>query len=430
MNPAARQSTPPLDIAVIGSGISGLTAAYVLTKAGRRVTLFEADSRLGGHTHSHDVDDGSGPTLTVDTGFIVYNERTYPLLTRLFAELAVDTRPCLMGMSVSCDGCGLEYAGRRGLAGLFPHRANLRGDYLRMLLEITRFQRAARKLLTAPDTEGEDISVGEFARIHRFTDYFRAHFLVPMVSAVWSCGPGTAMDYPARYLFKFLDNHGMLAIRGAPPWRTVVGGSRTYVDLIGKSVHRVHLATPVTSVRRTGQQAHVRTADGDDTAFDAVVIATHADQALSILAAPTPEQRLTLGAFGYSRNVTTLHTDRRRLPRARRAWASWNYRLPSCSADFAGAQVSYHMNSLQGLHARHDYVVSLNAAEAIDPDQVVATMIYEHPVYTRDAVAAHARLAGLSDGVIAFAGAHHGWGFHEDGCRAGVDAARSLGAIW
>jgi predicted NAD/FAD-binding protein len=281
-----------------------------------------------------------------------------------------------------------------------------------------------------PDTEATDISVGEFARAHGFTDYFRAHFLVPMVSAVWSCAPDTAMEYPAGYLFRFLDNHGMLAIRGAPPWRTVVGGSRTYVDRIAKDVHDVRLATPVSSVRPIERQAHVRTADGDEATFDAVIIATHADQALRILAAPTPEQRRVLGAFGYSRNVTVLHRDAARLPRARRAWASWNYRLPSCSADFASAQVSYHMNSLQGLRAEHEYVVTLNSIESIDPDHVVATMIYEHPEYTREVVAAQARLADLSNDLIAFAGAHHGWGFHEDGCRAGVEAARAVGATW
>jgi predicted NAD/FAD-binding protein len=430
MNPIPRQPSQPRNVAVVGSGISGLTAAHVLTRAGHRVTLFETDTRLGGHTHSHDVDDGSGPTLSIDTGFIVYNERTYPLLTRLFAELGVDTRPCSMGMSVSCDGCGLEYAGRRGIRGLFPHRSNVRGAYLRMLVEIRRFHRAAQQFLTVPHTEATDLSLGEFALAHRLTDYFRAHFLVPMVSAVWSCAPDTAMEYPARYLFRFLDNHGMLAIRGAAPWRTVVGGSRTYVDRIAKDVHDVRLATPVSSVRTTERQGHVRTADGDEATFDAVVIATHADQALSILAAPTSLQRRVLGAFGYSRNVTVLHTDARRLPASRRAWASWNYRLPSCSADFAGAQVSYYMNSLQGLDATHDYVVTLNDTETIDTDQVIATMVYEHPVYTREAVAAQSGLADLGNGVIAFAGAHHGWGFHEDGCRAGVDAARSLGADW
>jgi predicted NAD/FAD-binding protein len=299
-----------------------------------------------------------------------------------------------------------------------------------MLVEIRRFHRAAHQFLTAPDTGATDLSLGEFARAHRFTEYFRAHFLVPMVSAVWSCAPDTAMEYPARYLFRFLDNHGMLAIRGAPRWRTVVGGSRTYVDRIAKDVHDVRLSTPVSSVRTTERHGHVRTADGDETTFDGVVVATHADQALRILAAPTPEQRRSLGAFGYSRNVTVLHRDTARLPRARRAWASWNYRLPSCSAEFAGAQVSYHMNSLQGLLATREYVVTLNAVEAIDPDQVIATMTYEHPVYTRDAVAVQAGLARLSDNVIAFAGAHHGWGFHEDGCRAGVEAARALGATW
>ena len=427
MNAAEHQHRPPQSVAVIGSGISGLTAAYVLTAAGRDVTLFEADGRLGGHTHTHDVDDGSGPALTIDSGFIVYNETTYPLLTRLFAELNVETRPCLMGMSVSCEGCGLEYAGRRGLGGLFPHLSNLRPDYLRMLGEIVRFHRAARQLLAAGD---DGTTLGTFATTHRFSDYFRTHFLVPMVSAVWSCAPRTAMDYPASYLFTFLHNHGLLAIRGAPQWRTVVGGSRTYVERIAKGLHDVQLATPIESVRRGEGHVQLRTVDGDEATFDATIIATHADQALRILAAPTATHRQVLGAFGYSPNVTMLHTDARLLPRARRAWASWNYRLPSCSADFTAVRLSYHMNTLQGFEARHDYVVSLNSADVIDSDRVVTTMTYEHPVYTEQSVAGQRHLADLSDSVIAFAGAHHGWGFHEDGCRAGVEAARCLGALW
>ena len=429
MNAATRSHHPPQHVAVIGSGISGLAAAHVLTRAGRDVTLFEADSRLGGHAHSHDVDDGSGPALTIDSGFIVYNESTYPLLTRLFAELGVETRPCRMGMSVSCEGCGLEYAGRRGLGGLFPHWSNARPAYLRMLAEIARFHRAARRSLAA-DATRDDVTVGDFVSQHRFSDHFRNHFVVPMVSAVWSCAPGTALDYPADYLFRFLDNHGMLAIRGAPRWRTVVGGSRAYVERIAKRLHEVRSATPVESVSRMSSGVVVRTGDGDVATFDAVIVATHADQALRLLSEPTPADRRTLGAFRYSRNVTLLHTDERLLPRARRAWASWNYRLASCSADDTAPRVSYHMNALQGLTADHEYVVSLNADGAVDTNRIVATMTYEHPVYTRASVAAQRDLAGMSDDVIAFAGAHHGWGFHEDGCRSGVDAARRLGVVW
>ncbi len=427
MTAATRSHPTPHHVAVIGSGISGLAAAHVLTRAGREVTLFEADSRLGGHAHSHDVDDGSGPALTIDSGFIVYNETTYPLLTRLFAEVAVETRPCRMGMSVSCDGCGLEYAGRRGLGGLFPHWSNARPAYLRMLAEVSRFHRAAQRALASED---DDVSVGDFVNGNGFSVFFRNHFVVPMVSAVWSCAPASALDYPAVYLFRFLDNHGMLAIRGAPPWRTVVGGSRAYVERIAKRLHEVRSATPVESVSRTSNRVVVRTGDGDVATFDAVIVATHADQALRLLSAPTPAERRILGAFGYSRNVTLLHTDERLLPRTRQAWASWNYRLASCAADDIAPRVSYHMNALQGLTADHEYVVSLNADEAVDASRIVATMTYDHPVYTRESVAAQRDLGALSDDVIAFAGAHHGWGFHEDGCRSGVDAARRLGVVW
>ncbi|MET0910354.1 MAG: FAD-dependent oxidoreductase, partial [Ilumatobacteraceae bacterium] len=261
MNSATRQHRPPQHVAVIGSGISGLAAAHVLTAAGRDVTLFEADDRLGGHTHTHDIDDGSGPALAVDSGFIVYNESTYPLLTRLFAELGVETRPCVMGMSVSCDGCGLEYAGRRGLGGLFPHVSNARPAYVRMLGEIVRFHREARRTMAAGD---DGITLGQFVSAHHFSEYFRAHFLVPMVSAVWSCAPLATMEYPACYLFTFLHNHGLLSIRGAPQWRTVVGGSRTYVERVAKGLHDVRLATPVECVRRVDGHVRLRTADGDE----------------------------------------------------------------------------------------------------------------------------------------------------------------------
>ncbi|WP_329211432.1 NAD(P)/FAD-dependent oxidoreductase [Streptomyces sp. NBC_01708] len=415
--------------AVVGSGVAGLTAAHVLGKA-HDVTLLEADERVGGHAHTHDLSASDGRTHRVDSGFIVHNRRTYPHLLRLFDELEVDTQESEMSMSVRCEGCGLEYAGARGAAGLFARPGSvLRGPYLRMLTEVPRFHRAARALLALPEGTAE-MTLGEFAARGRFSPYFSAHFLTPMVSAVWSVDPVTALRYPARYLFRFLEHHGMLTIGDSPVWRTVTGGSRAYVDRVVKQVHSVRTGTPVRAVRRHSSGVEVVTEDGTTREYDAVVVATHPDQALRLLADPTDEEWRTLGAFRYSRNPTLLHTDTTLLPRSRGAAASWNYLMPSCAADADRVTVSYDMNRLQRLDAPERFVVTLNGADRVAPDSVRARMVYEHPVFTPESVAAQARLPALSGPVTAFAGAYHGWGFHEDGCRSGVRAAEALGVTW
>ncbi|PRZ44060.1 putative NAD/FAD-binding protein [Antricoccus suffuscus] len=415
-------------IAVIGSGVAGLTAAYVLQREAD-VTLYEADSRLGGHAHTHEVLDDSGTSIRVDTGFIVHNERTYPQLIRLFSELDIATADSDMSMSVQCGGCGLQYAGARGLSGLFPSSRNVVNPrYLYLLTEVVRFQRAARALLASDD--GANRTVGEFVQAGHFTDYFRSHFLTPLIAAVWSTPPQLTELYPVRYLFEFLQNHGMLSISGSPQWRTVVGGSARYVEKAVKSLSAVLTSTPVRSVARAGAGVTVRD-DSDQLAqYDAAVIASHPAQALSMLAAPTDAQSHALGAIGYSKNPTILHTDTAVLPAARKAQASWNYFLPSCTATADSVHVSYDMNRLQNLPTDTRYLVTLNDDGAVRPDAIVERMQYEHPIITPEAVAAQGELAGLNDGVLAFAGAYHGWGFHEDGCRSGVDAARSLGVHW
>ncbi|MGW4035686.1 NAD(P)/FAD-dependent oxidoreductase [Streptomyces sp. NPDC004778] len=416
--------------AVVGSGVAGLTAAHVLRDA-HEVTLYEADDRVGGHAHTHDLAASDGRVHRVDSGFIVHNRRTYPNLLRLFGELGVATQESEMSMSVRCEGCGLEYAGARGPAGLFAQpRSAVRGPYLRMLAEVPRFHRAARALLALPESGASGMTLGEFARRGRFSPYFHAHFLTPMVSAVWSCDPVTALRYPARYLFRFLDHHGMLTIGNSPVWRTVTGGSRSYVDLIVKQLAAVHTATPVRAVTRHADGVDITTEDGTTTPYDSVVIATHPDQALRMLADPTDAERSTLGVFRYSRNPTLLHTDTTLLPRARGARASWNYLMPSCAADADRVTVSYDMKRLQRLDAPDTYVVTLNGADRVAPETVRARMVYEHPVYTPESVAAQARLHTLSGPVTAYAGAYHGWGFHEDGCRSGVEAAAALGVRW
>ena len=406
-------------VAVIGSGVSGLTAAYLLQRR-YDVTLFESDGRLGGHAHTHELGETS-----VDSGFIVHNERTYPNLLRLFRELRVDTRDSEMSMSVRCDGCGLEYAGARKLAGLFAQPRNLANPrYLRMLAEVTRFHRDARRLT------GDDVTLGQFVAAGGYSRYFVDHFMLPVVSAVWSSGPDLSARYPARYLFEFLANHGMLAIGGAPRWKTVVGGSRSYVERAAEGLTAVHLSTPIRALHRTAVGVELRDdADGLHTA-DKVVVATHPDQALRLLADATPAEKEALGAFRYSRNETWLHHDTSVLPVADGAKASWNLLKRSCHESDGPVLVSYHMNRLMGLAEPLEYVVTLNATDRVRPDSVVAKMVYEHPVYTPESVAAQRLLPGLNTGVTAFAGAYHGWGFHEDGCASGVRAAQSLGVAW
>jgi predicted NAD/FAD-binding protein len=415
-------------IAVIGGGVSGLTAGYILSH-NDYVTLFEADPRLGGHADTHLVVPAAGPPIGVDTGFIVYNEHTYPNLTRLFAELGVPTQPSQMSMSVHCAGCGLQYAGKRGLAGLAAGLPRGRGRYLRMLTEVPRFHRAARQFLEGPGTS--DATFGQFLHTGGYSDYFTSHFALPLVAAVWSCPPGTALQYPAAYLFQFLANHGMLSVTGSPSWRTVTGGSRSYVERIAKRMHEVRLATPVHSVRRlaAGDGAEICIDAGETHRFDAVVIATHPGTALRMLENPTTEERQVLGAFTYTPNPALLHSDVRLLPNNPGVRASWNYELTSCHPDGA-TRISYHMNRLQSLSTDQQYIVTLNGQDRVDPAQVIDKMDYEHPAYTPESVAAQRRLPALNNGVTAFAGAYHGWGFHEDGCRSGAEAARALGGTW
>ncbi|MEV5086607.1 NAD(P)/FAD-dependent oxidoreductase [Streptomyces griseoincarnatus] len=415
--------------AVIGSGVAGLTAAYILARA-HHVTLYEADDRLGGHAHTHDLTAPGGRTHRVDSGFIVHNRRTYPNLLRLFDELGVGTQQSEMSMSVRCEGCGLEYAGARGVRGLLAQPRNtLRSPYLRMLAEVPRFHRAARRLLEQGGTE-DARTLGEFLDERGFSPYFRAHFMTPVVSAVWSCDAETALHYPAAYLFRFLAHHGMLSVSGSPVWRTVTGGSATYVGRIAARLHEVRAGTPVRSVLRHADGVDVTAADGTTASYDHVVVATHPDQALRLLADATPHEKEVLGAFHYSRNATLLHTDTTVLPRASGARASWNYLMPDCRTGADRVRVSYDMNRLQRLGAEQTYIVTLGGQDRVDPARVLARMTYEHPVYTPESVAAQRRLPELRTAVTAFAGAYHGWGFHEDGCRSGVEAAAALGVRW
>ena len=414
--------------AVVGGGVSGLTAAYLLAKT-HHVTLFEADERVGGHAHTHDVPLPGGGTAPVDSGFIVLNDRTYPLLRRLLAELGVETRPTEMSMSISCGGCGLNYVGGRKAPGIFAQRRRaVDPRFWRMLLGVRRFQRAALRLVA--EDPGSTQTYGEFLDEHGFDDYFRQHYALPIVSCVWSMGHRESLAYPAAYLFAFLDHHGFLVLGDAPTWHTVVGGSRAYVERITERLDVVRNATRVVGVARTPDAVEVADEHGGLHVFDKVVVATHADDALELLTDADGEEKEVLGAFGYSTNVAWLHRDESFLPARRVGRASWNYRLDGCGALDDRSRVSYWMNRLQGHPESAPLVVTLNPGDAPAPDSTIATMTYLHPTYTATSVAAQGRLAGLNGDRVAFAGAYHGWGFHEDGCRSGVAAAEALGATW
>ena len=330
-----------------------------------------------------------------------------------------------MSMSVRCDGCGLEYAGARGFGGVFADTRNARNPrFLRMLLEVKRFHRRARTVLETPEPDpARVLTLGEFLEDGRYSRYFAQHFMAPVVSCVWSCPPQTALAYPARSLFTFLDHHGALTVTGSPHWRTVVGGSRTYVERAAKELTATALSTPVRRLARTARGVEIRD-DGDETrSFDHAVVATHADQALALLARPTRAEHDVLGAFGYSVNETILHTDGSGLPRHEHARASWNYHLAGCSGDAAAVQVSYDMNRLHRLDEPNQYVVTLNGGTQIRRrGRDRAHAVHASRVHARNRSRAQARLAELNDGTVAYAGAYHGWGFHEDGCASGVRA--------
>ncbi len=417
-------------VAVVGSGVAGLTAAHLLQRR-YDVHLFEADDRLGGHAHTHDVAVTGGRVVGLDSAFLVHNDRTYPTLLRLFGELGVRTQDSDMSMSVRCDGCGLEYAGGKGLSGLFARPASLaRPRYLAMLAQVAHFHRRARTVLDGTDPRAGTLTLDDFLRQGRFTDHFAYHFVLPLVAAVWSCGFDGARAYPARYLFTFLHNHGALAVTGSPQWRTVVGGSRTYVERAAKNLTAVHTATPVRAVERHSDGVLIRD-DGDNThRVDHAVLACHPDQALAMLALPTRVEERLLSAFEYTPSSAILHTDASVLPRAPRARASWNYRMVHCRAEPERVRISYDISRLQRVTDGARYVVTLNDDATIDPRTVLARMTYAHPCYTRESVAAQRELDLLNTDRLAFAGAWQGWGFHEDGCVSGVRAAESLGSGW
>lgn len=414
-------------IAVVGTGIAGLGAAYALQRAGNAVELFEREERPGGHTHTVTVDDGGRP-LGVDTGFIVHNERNYPNLVRLFRELGVATHESDMSFSVSCARCGIEWAGKRPFAQ--PGNA-LRPAFLRMVADVIRFLRDAPRQLERGEVEG--LTLAQHVARQGYSRSFLDHFLVPLTAAIWSTAPEQSLDFPAPYALRFFHNHGMLGFRRTP-WRVVTGGSSTYVEALLDRLGRetLRLAAPVQSVTRHDDRVELRLAGGGDPLpYDAVVLAVHGAQALPLLADPSDAERAVLGAFGATVNETVLHTDERMLPRTRAARASWNYHLEDCRSPVARPTLTYWMNRLQGFDSPRQYQVTLNRGAEIDPARVIRRIEVAHPRYTFESLAAQERLPELQ-GVrrTAFAGAWQGYGFHEDGLASGLRAAAAFGARW
>jgi len=413
-----------MKIAVIGSGISGLASSWLLSRE-HDVALFEASDYLGGHVHTHAIELGER-SYAVDTGFIVFNTSNYPLLSKLFAELGVETQPTTMSFAVRNERSGLEY-NATSLGGLFCQKRNLVSPhFLRMLRDIARFYREAPALL---DCGVDGPTLGEYLGEREYGAAFRDDHIVPMASALWSSPSAQVLQFPAKYLVRFMANHHMLQADNRPQWRVVKGGSQAYVRALRSRWNvRERISCAATSVRRESDGVRIESPAGSER-FDQVVLACHSDQALRLLGDAGDRERDILGAIAYQENDTVLHTDASLLPRRRKAWAAWNALVPAAPSE--RCTVSYCMNHLQSLHAREPIVVSLNSTARISPEKILRRARYHHPAYTHAAVRAQQR-KGEIQGVNRtwFAGAYWGWGFHEDGIRSGVDVAQALGVQW
>lgn len=406
-------------VAIIGTGIAGNVAAYHLAKE-HDITVYEANDYIGGHTHTHDIahDDRH---FAIDTGFIVFNYRTYPEFTRLLHELDVPVQPSNMSFSVKCDKTGLEYNGTT-LNSLFAQRSNLlRPSFYRMIQDILRFNREAPRLL---DEQDENLSLGEYLARGGYRKEFIDHYILPMGAAIWSSTPGMMQQFPAYYFIRFFHNHGMLSVNDRPIWHVIKNGSREYVDrLISPYRDRIRLNSPITSIRRYPGHVEVTSAGQPPETFDYVFIATHSDQALSMLQDPSALERTILGAIPYQDNEAVLHTDQNVLPRRRLAWAAWNYHLLPEQQE--RVPITYNMNILQGIEHQTPFCVTLNHSKAIDERKILKRMKYHHPVFTPDAIKAQQRQHEINGPMRTFyCGAYWRYGFHEDGVVSALNALK------
>ena len=419
----------PKTIAIIGAGVSGLGAAWLLHKQ-YAVTLFEKNAYLGGHTHTLEIDTPQG-SVAVDTGFIVYNEPNYPHLVGLFQQLGIETRPTDMSFAFSLNAGELEYAGST-LNTLFAQRSNLfKPNYWRLLSEILRFNRVAQHSLAQWETHTPPaLSLGEFLALHHFSPAIQEHYLLPMGAAIWSCPVETMLQFPAYSFLRFFANHGLISINNRPQWRTVKGGSHQYVkrmrELMGS---RLTTKPAALRVERSTQQVSVYT-EQESLAFDAVIFACHADQALNLLAQPSTQEQRLLSCFQYQPNRTYLHTDTNLMPKRRLVWSSWNYLARSQPESRQQMTATYWMNHLQGLAKHTPYLVTLNPYELPREASILAEMVYEHPVFDQAAMQAQAQLSSLQGQQRTwYCGSYHRYGFHEDALASAVNVCKDFGII-
>ncbi|MBE9607205.1 FAD-dependent oxidoreductase [Acetobacteraceae bacterium H6797] len=414
-----------LNIAVVGTGIAGMSAAWLLARGGHRVTVYERAARLGGHSNTI-MAPGRNGAMPVDMGFIVYNPEAYPNLVALFRELGVETRASDMSFAASLRGGALEYSGT-DLDGVFAQRGNLlRPRFWSMLRDLLRFYREAPRAAHSP--EAEALSLGEWLRCHGYGDAFTRDHLLPMAAAIWSTPAEAAADYPAAAFMRFYENHGLLRLSGRPQWRTVEGGSRQYVrKLTAPFADSIRLNCGVRAIRRQGGEVLLTDTDGETARYDHVVIAAHSDQALGMLADPSDAESRLLGAIGYGPNDAVMHRDASLMPLRRKVWASWNY---LARGDEGRLCATYWMNNLQSLSKEENVFVTLNPAQPVAPESVIHRESYEHPLFDRAAMRAQHELWSLQgEGNTWFCGAYFGSGFHEDGLQAGLAVAEQLGGL-
>ncbi|MEY4684062.1 MAG: hypothetical protein RLZ25_521 [Pseudomonadota bacterium] len=408
-------------IAIIGTGISGLVAAYHLNER-CSLTLFEKNDYIGGHTQTHDIE-WNGERHQIDTGFIVFNDWTYPEFIRLMKAIGVEDQPSLMSFSVKCERTGLEYNGT-SLNALFAQRRNLFSPrFLGMIRDIMRFNREAPDFLESGD---DGMTLGAYLAAHRYGSAFKDHYIIPMGAAIWSAAPEDMLTFPARFFIRFFKNHGMLSIDERPLWRVIRGGSKSYIEPLTRSFReQIHLNAGIRSIRRHADRVEVVRADDSIESFDEVVLACHSDEAYRLLQDPSDAEHAVLGAMRYQCNETVLHTDARILPQNKLAWAAWNYHIPSDASDRVA--VTYNMNILQGLSSKETFCVTLNHLEGIDPNRIIRKITYHHPAYTPETIRAQMRHGEIS-GVrrTHYAGAYWGFGFHEDGVKSGLRVAHSI----
>ncbi len=413
-----------MKIAIVGTGIAGLTCAYLLNRR-HAITVFEAEPQIGGHTATVDITLPNGEQHAIDTGFIVYNEATYPNFIKLLTQLGIDGQKTAMSFSVHCEKTGMEYAGSN-LDTLFTQRRNLlRPSFLRMVHDILRFNRESVADLDSGRI-ADNMTLGQYLQQQCYSEAFIAHYLIPMGAAIWSAGSAAMQDFPLQFFVRFFRNHGLLSIRNRPQWFVIPGGSRQYLaPLTASFADCIRTHSPVTGIARRDNQVALSTAHGTEY-FDDVILACHSDQALKILEDASENERAILGAIPYQRNEVVLHTDTRLLPRNRRAWSSWNYHLGTHPQD--SAALTYNMNLLQGLQSEQTFCVTLNHTSAIDPQKILRQFSYSHPVFSLEGMAAQQRwheINGVNN--TWFCGAYWRNGFHEDGVVSALRVAAAFG---